>query len=684
MKKIYLLLSSCLMLVLGSLQAQTVQVVVNPGTSGNIVSGAAAYHASEFIYLASEIGNANFLTAGTAINHIDFSLNTLGTNGSFGSYTIYMKEVTATTTTFATGTYSTTGYKSVFSGTFPTPATGWVGVDLTTVFTRTSGTKNIAVMLVRKDGVTPVGYVWDASVSNSTESNPNYTLNTTRRYNGATTPTAASSLTASIYRPAIQFRHVPTTDASLTKFAFPASSCYNSNQSVKVTLYNSGKTTAINAGQATVNLTVSGANTFSGSVANAGSVAAGATEDITFSGINLNNAGTNNFTAIVSFTGDGDATNDTVRGTLTTASTISSFPVIEDAEAPSAFVYLRALSGSRNLWRWANASYINTDMSTIISSTDSLYAHGGTHYYLFDSYSGANSTGYSSILYSECLAVPTGNYGIDFWISHDTLFQSSMDSIFVDVSTDRGQTWNRIQGFQRVDISGTYDNQIDWEHNSVDLSAYAGQTIQLAFEGQSDYGNVIGLDDINFASTLPVKYISFKGGRSENTNKLTWTTTNEIDNTGFEVQRSTDGKNFEKIAFVNSTYVSGNATYTYNDVTNAKVSYYRLKQIDKNGKFTYSVVVVIKGTESGNLQLSTIYPNPVAADLNLKVSAVSDDKITIVINDVTGKVVANYRANVVAGVNQIEYNVSNLKAGSYFIKLIGADGATTTQIFEKK
>ncbi len=682
MKKIYLFLTFSIVLLLNNLNAQTVQIVVNPGTSGNIVSGAAAYHASESIYLASEIGNANFLTTATAINHIDFSLNALGTSGSFGSYTIYLKEVTATTTTLATGTYSTTGYKSVFSGTFAPAATGWVGVDLTTPFVRTSGTKNLEVMLVRKDGVAPVGYVWNASVSNANDAT--FTLTTTRRYNGATTPTATSSLTASIYREAIQFRNVPTADVSLTKIAFPAASCYNSNQSVSVTIANSGKSTVINAGQATVALTVSGANTYTGSKANIGSIAVGSTESVSFSGINLNTPGANNFTAIVSYAGDGDASNDTVRGSLETAGTISAFPTIEDAEAPSTFIYAKALNGNRSLWSWRSTSYANTDMTTVIGTADSIYAHGGTHYYLFDSYSGSNSTGFTGILYSECLAVPAGTYGIDFWITHDTLFQTSMDSIFVDVSTDRGVTWNRIQGFQRVDQSGSYDSQIDWEHNTVDISAYAGQTIQLAFEGQSDYGNVIGLDDINIASTLPVKYVSFKGARSENINKLTWITTNELDNTGFEVQKSTDGKNFEKIGFVNSNYVSGNATYNFNDATNDRVSYYRLKQIDKNGKFTYSVVVVIKSAEAGNIHLETIYPNPVAADLNLKVSALNADKLAIVITDATGKTVANYHASVVAGMNHFEYSVSNLRAGTYYIKLIGTEGSTQTQLFEKK
>ncbi len=680
-KKIYTLFVICFLFLTASLNSQTVQVVANPGTSGNIVCGAAAYHASESVYLASEIGTTNFLTAATAISNVSFNLSTVGTNASgtntFSNYTIYMKEGTANK--LATGKYSTAGYTKVYTGTFDASATGWVGVELTTPFTRTAGTKNLQVLIVRADGVTPGGYVWAASVG----STPTPTDSTTRRYNGATTPTTATTLAASLFREAIQFRHTPTADATLKNFVFPASSCYTSNQSVTVTIGNIGKTSAINAGQATVSLSVAGSNTFTGSTANVGSIAVGGTEDVTFSGINLNTAGANNFTAIVSFTGDGDPSNDTLRGTLYTAGIVSTFPVVEDAESPSFFVHLKGLTDSKSYWAWETAAYINQDMATTIGTSDSLYPHSGSAYYMYDSYNAA--PGYSGILYSECLTIPTGSYGIGFWMSHDTLFQSSMDSMFVDVSTDRGVTWNRVQGFQRVDLSGTFDTQIDWAQNTVDLSAYAGQTVQIAFEGQSDYGNVMGVDDINIYSTLPVKYLSFKGLRSENKNRLNWVTANETDNTGFEVQRSLDGIKYEKIGFVASTFNGSSCSYSFVDPqSNNRISYYRLKQIDKNGKSSLSAVVILKSSEGSNVQLAAIYPNPVASELNLKVSAFNADKLAVVITDATGKMVANYHASVVEGVNFFEYNVGTLKAGTYYIKLIGTEGSTQTQMFEKK
>ncbi|HRF27960.1 MAG TPA: hypothetical protein PKW54_11490, partial [Ferruginibacter sp.] len=69
MKKIYLLiLSACLSF---SLYAQTVSIVANPGTSGNIVVGQNNYHVSESIYLDAEIGSGNFITAGSSIQEVN-------------------------------------------------------------------------------------------------------------------------------------------------------------------------------------------------------------------------------------------------------------------------------------------------------------------------------------------------------------------------------------------------------------------------------------------------------------------------------------------------------------------------------------------------------------------------------------------------------------------------------------
>ena len=126
------------LLIYAKLSAQTVSITSNPGTSGNIVIGGSNYHVLEAIYLESEIGAGTFISAPTAINRIEFNVNTLGTTPSVSSpnFQIYLKNVAAGTTTLATGSYSTAGYTLVYSGAYSYPAVGWQGVNLTTTFTQ--------------------------------------------------------------------------------------------------------------------------------------------------------------------------------------------------------------------------------------------------------------------------------------------------------------------------------------------------------------------------------------------------------------------------------------------------------------------------------------------------------------------------------------------------------------------
>lgn len=147
MKKIYFSLFALFCFAAGF--GQTIAITSNPSTSGNIVVGGSNYHVSESIYLESEIGASNFTTAGTAISNIAFNCSTVGTGSSTitsPNFNIYLKDVSAATTTIATGVYTTSGYTLVYSGAFSYPATGFQSVDLTTPYVRATGT-NLQVLM---------------------------------------------------------------------------------------------------------------------------------------------------------------------------------------------------------------------------------------------------------------------------------------------------------------------------------------------------------------------------------------------------------------------------------------------------------------------------------------------------------------------------------------------------------
>jgi hypothetical protein len=218
-------------------------------------------------------------------------------------------------------------------------------------------------------------------------------------------------------------------------------------------------------------------------------------------GVNMQNVGLRNDTFIVTHTLDQNPTNDTFISTHQTSGIIDQFPFEENVEnATREFQYNFNVFGDRNLWLTQTGSYTNPDQ------IDNLQPRStGNKFLLFDAYGGSNSSGFISRIFGSCISIPSVNSSfptrdvkLSFWMSHDPTAPFVYDSLYVVVSENKGQTWQRIKGFQR------WDENLDlpeWRKDSVDLSNYVGKTIQIGFEGVSKYGNAFGLDDITFSVT---------------------------------------------------------------------------------------------------------------------------------------------------------------------------------------
>ncbi len=680
MKKFYLLL---VMAVLGvSVSAQTVTIINNTGTSGNIVVGASNYHVSESIYTEAEVGVGNFTTLGSAIEQVNFLISAEGVPPLVNNFRIYMRNIPLATTSFVSGIYDVTGYTQVFNGSLNAIA-GISGVTLTTPFVRTPGT-NLQVLIERIDGITHPGNVFFAAVGNNIDP----LTNSSRRYNAVGAPTpGVTSLTATNFRPAIQFVHVFPIDASIIGLGSPGITCFDTPQSIEVEVLNEGSSN-IAIGAAAVTLKVGGPNTFSATIPNSLLLLPGESEVITFTGIILSNAGENLDTAYVTLAGDGTTFNDTLITTTTTASTlgdpISNYPLIEDAETTlPVFSYIQLVNGDTQLWGLQDGNYTNPDqLAPLVPRAP------GTRFYLFDSYSGAGSVGFISRLFSNCIKMPTTLSPnpapvttVSFWMSHDNVFTTSLDSLYLIVSTDKGQTWTRIlPGIQRADAAAIVPL---WRQEVRDISAYNGQTIQLGFEGVSDFGNAFGLDDINisFSGVAPVTLLNFDARRNGTVNNLTWTTTQELNSNKFVIERSNDGRSFEPIGDV-AAAGNSNVSRTYRFTDNAPVkgiNYYRLRIIDNDNSYKYSD---IKNVRNLGVADFVIAPNPVQQTMKLVVEAEKAENANISITDLSGKRIYSKRVAVVSGTNNFDIPVNNFAKGSYVV-LIQLSEQTIIRKFKK-
>jgi trimeric autotransporter adhesin len=182
--------------------------------------------------------------------------------------------------------------------------------------------------------------------------------------------------------------------------------------------------------------------------------------------------------------------------------------------------------------------------------------------------------------------------------------------------------------------------------------------------------------DNAFEGPLPVLLSSFSSNIDGINVKLNWTTESEINNSGFEVQRSNKDINiWNKVGFI-----AGNGTkqtpssYTFEDKKlNIGKYRYRLKQIDYNGNYQFYALSGFIDVASPKLyELSQNYPNPFNPITKIDYNLPNDSKVSLIIYDVTGreiKVLVNELQK--AGYYSVTFNAANLASGIYFYRLIG-------------
>jgi hypothetical protein len=194
----------------------------------------------------------------------------------------------------------------------------------------------------------------------------------------------------------------------------------------------------------------------------------------------------------------------------------------------------------------------------------------------------------------------------------------------------------------------------------------------------------IALDNFDFTDPiLPISLLSFTGETVKAQNILYWQTASENGNRGFDLQRSADGRNFSSIAFIGSKAINGNSSskisYTYTDASPLEgSSFYRLKQLDNNGRSSISNIVLLNRYDSKGFSVAAVYPNPVANQLSIVINSPVKQDVTLTFNDAAGRIVLQKRISVVAGTNYHLVNVQPLAHGSYFINLKPQYGTKNT------
>ena len=256
-------------------------------------------------------------------------------------------------------------------------------------------------------------------------------------------------------------------------------------------------------------------------------------------------------------------------------------------------------------------------------------------------------------------------------------------------------TFNSVGSIVSIYINGVLvktDTKTGWS-TANSTTFYLGQlfssaSLQADIDDLKIYNRTLSPTEVaelyTSESTLPVTLTNFNGKLQNGFVNLNWQTSQEINTSHFEVEYSNNGNNFTKVT---ELAASGNATttksYTATHEINktASIHYYRLKMIDKDGKFTYSNIVALKANSKG--VDVTVYPTIVKNTATLSITTEQNQTGEIVVSNMFGQIVHRKTIVLNAGTNTQQINVSNYAKGSYVVKVILANESKVVKLIRE-
>lgn len=190
----------------------------------------------------------------------------------------------------------------------------------------------------------------------------------------------------------------------------------------------------------------------------------------------------------------------------------------------------------------------------------------------------------------------------------------------------------------------------------------------------STYGEFTAGGD-SAVNALPVTLLNFEAHAAGKDVQLGWQTGSETNNKGFEIERSADAAEFTPVQFVagkhNSTSTAAYAATDVNAFNAAPVLYYRLKQLDLDGRCTYSQTVKVSRDRVIPAHVN-LYPNPADLQVNISLRSEATGQAQVTVSDISGKTVYTQSIELQAGDNlHRSAELDRLPGGMYFLEVSG-------------
>jgi hypothetical protein len=210
-----------------------------------------------------------------------------------------------------------------------------------------------------------------------------------------------------------------------------------------------------------------------------------------------------------------------------------------------------------------------------------------------------------------------------------------------------------------------------WDHGvKLDLSS----SLYVNIDSASLTSLSVAGKDVYFwykQVSIPVELTSFCVNNENGQARLEWKTATETNNRGFEIERKTEGGEWNKIGYVAGNGTSAEAhNYVFEDKNlTAGTQRYRLKQIDMNGTFTYSKEIEAGGVVK-EYSLAQNYPNPFNPETSISFALANDSNVKLSVYDITGRKVKELlNGKKSKGAYTVNFNASGIASGVYFYRM---------------
>lgn len=269
--------------------------------------------------------------------------------------------------------------------------------------------------------------------------------------------------------------------------------------------------------------------------------------------------------------------------------------------------------------------------------------------------------------------LPTGGVLI---INGNVINNNNSNQIYIDGTIVINGNFTGGNGSTVTSPSGTGSMDISGSVTTSGTGVVFGSNVDCVSNCDNSNTNPLG-------SSLPIELIIFNGRPDGFDTILEWITATETNNDYFEIERSEDGINWEYVKQIDG---EGNSVslkkYSFVDTNpNIPISYYRLKQVDFDGKYSFSNIIYVDFVILERKKHITPTPNPIVKneDISLIISGFLGDEILLILTDVYGK--SHYQKVFMIYDNKTTVVIpnGNLPQGTYIIT-----GSNRQELYMKK